>query len=166
MAAPLRRLVVPVRSIVVSRIIGRRPVTCHRWLHVSRRCCSEQWQLVSAVCLERFPITTQPKNKIEEDFSELMAKLELEYSHLSDHELRHLEDLRLAERRKSEEYEESDAEVVRQTAVEAEDAWDAELQTFQPASRLTEADTKNDLTSLDRKLDQKLVLFDKTETWG
>ena len=44
---------------------------------------------------------------------------------------------RLAERRKSEEYEESDAEVIRQTAVEAEDAWDAELQTFQPASRLT-----------------------------
>ena len=43
----------------------------------------------------------------------------------------------LAERRKSEEYEESDAEVVRQTAVEAEDAWDAELQTFQPASRTT-----------------------------
>ena len=44
---------------------------------------------------------------------------------------------RLAERRKSEEYEESDAEVVRQTAVEAEDVWDAELQTFHPASRST-----------------------------
>ena len=44
---------------------------------------------------------------------------------------------RLAERRKNEEYEESDAEIVRQTAVEAEDAWDAELQTFHPASRST-----------------------------
>ena len=42
-----------------------------------------------------------------------------------------------AERRKQENYEESEVEAVRQTAGEAEDGWEAELKTFTPADRIT-----------------------------
>ena len=53
----------------------------------------ERWQLLSAVCLERLPVVTQEMNAIEQEFARLMATMELEYSCLSDHELRHREDL-------------------------------------------------------------------------
>ena len=48
---------------------------------------------MSAVCLERFPVITQEMNSIENEFGQLLSKMELEQSHLSNHELRHLEDL-------------------------------------------------------------------------
>ena len=40
-----------------------------------------------------------------------------------------------AEKRKEEEYEETDADIVLQTAVEAEDSWEDELNSFNAASR-------------------------------
>ena len=42
-----------------------------------------------------------------------------------------------AEKRKAEDYEETDAEIVLQTAVEAEDTWEEELNSFSAASRTT-----------------------------
>lgn len=48
---------------------------------------------MSAVCLERFPVITQEMNPLEKKFSQLLQTMEHEKSHLSDHELRHLEDL-------------------------------------------------------------------------
>ena len=42
-----------------------------------------------------------------------------------------------AERRKQDDYDESEAENVLQTAMEAEDLWENELNKFTPASRLT-----------------------------
>ena len=44
---------------------------------------------------------------------------------------------RIAELRKKDDYEETEADAVRQTAVEAEDQWEVELNTFTPASRVT-----------------------------
>ncbi len=46
-------------------------------------------------------------------------------------------DSKMAEKRKQEDYEETEAEAVRQTAMEAEDQWEAELSHFTPASRTT-----------------------------
>lgn len=42
-----------------------------------------------------------------------------------------------AEKRKQEDFEETEADAVRQTAVEAEDAWEDELKAFTPAPRRT-----------------------------
>lgn len=41
------------------------------------------------------------------------------------------------EKRKQEDYEETDADIVLQTAVEAEDLWEEQLNSFKPASRTT-----------------------------
>ena len=61
-------------------------------LSISCRRLQEQWQLMSAVCLERFPVVTKDKNAIEANIQEMLNQLEFENSHLSDHELRHIED--------------------------------------------------------------------------
>lgn len=116
---------------------------------------------MSAVCLERFPVITQEMNSIENEFGQLLSKMELEQSHLSNHELRHLEDLKLAEKRKQEGIDEGETDVNLQTAVEVEDAWEDEREAFTPASRTTEADAKNDIRSVDGKLDRKLILLVK-----
>jgi len=42
-----------------------------------------------------------------------------------------------SDKRKQEDYEEMDADTVLQTAVEAEDQWEEELNSFNPASRTT-----------------------------
>jgi len=42
-----------------------------------------------------------------------------------------------SEKRKQEDHEETDGDVVLQTAVEAEDLWEEELNSFKPASRTT-----------------------------
>ena len=48
---------------------------------------------MSAVCLERIPIITSELTPQETEFNELMLKLEKENSCMSDHELRHIDDL-------------------------------------------------------------------------
>jgi len=48
---------------------------------------------MSAVCLERLPLTTTPMNHLEKDVSAMLTQIEMEYSSLSDHELRHLDDV-------------------------------------------------------------------------
>jgi len=53
----------------------------------------KRWQLMSAVCLERLPVITASVNSIETDVSTMFAQMEMEHSSLSDHELRHLDDL-------------------------------------------------------------------------
>jgi len=48
---------------------------------------------MSAVCLERLPLITAQMNDIEKDVSAMFSQIEVEHSRLSDHELRHLDDL-------------------------------------------------------------------------
>jgi len=131
-----------------------------RSIHTTKKSC-EKWDLVSSVCLERLPVLAQIPSDMEFKFGNMLSELELEQSVMSDHELRHKQDLETAERRKQDDYDESEAESVLQTAMEAEDEWEAELNKFTPAPRITEADDKNILTSTDRKLDQKLLLIVK-----
>ena len=48
---------------------------------------------MSAVCLERMPIITQNMTELEKEYSKTMIMIEREKSLLSDHTLRHLEDM-------------------------------------------------------------------------
>ena len=63
---------------------------CRRSLSAVAR--GDQWHLMSAVCLQRMPVITQERSDMEEEFSQLLEKIEFENSHLSDHELWHLDD--------------------------------------------------------------------------
>jgi hypothetical protein len=51
-----------------------------------------QWQLVSAVCLQRPPVITAEQTPLEQQYAAMMAQMELESSLLSDHELHAKED--------------------------------------------------------------------------
>ena len=44
---------------------------------------------------------------------------------------------KLVERRKDDDYEETEAEAIRQTAMDSEDVWEAEMEAFTPANRIT-----------------------------
>ncbi|XP_074646281.1 large ribosomal subunit protein mL46-like [Tubulanus polymorphus] len=119
----------------------------------------QKWKLCSAVCVERYPVITAPMNTLETKCAELMSQLELENSVLSNHEIQHKEDLKIAEKKKL--GDEDFGEVIIQTRLDLEDIWEHELQKFSPAPRTTESDKTNDLKSTDRKLDRKLVLLVK-----
>ncbi|XP_046417824.1 39S ribosomal protein L46, mitochondrial isoform X1 [Neodiprion fabricii] len=118
----------------------------------------EKWDLVSAVCVERHPVISKPLKDIEAKFQHYLDQLEFENSMKSDHELRHKKDKEIQEQIKAGTGE-IDMDAIKQTAQDFEDASLDELNKFQFASRTTEADKKNDLTSLDRKLDKNLVLL-------
>ncbi|XP_067002676.2 large ribosomal subunit protein mL46 [Anabrus simplex] len=118
-----------------------------------------KWDLLSAVCLERKPVVTSSLTSIEEKYRKLIQVLEYEQSLKSDHELRKELDKKKAILLKLGELSEAEAEqAMKQTAQDFEDASQEELLNFKLADRVTEADKQNDTKSLDRKLDQHLVL--------
>lgn len=118
-----------------------------------------QWDLVGAVCVERKPIITQELVPIEKKYLEFLRQVEMEKSHLSDHEVRHKKDLINAEKLKSGKTVDLDA--MSKTAQDFEDACMEQFNKFTPAPRVTEADLNNDQKSLERKLDQTLLLVVK-----
>ncbi|NXH18091.1 RM46 protein, partial [Bucco capensis] len=124
---------------------------------------SRPWRLFGAMCLLRLPRITQPLEKEEEEMAALMEQIELEKSLYSDHEIRKLEEEERFRRRKESVYDDDD-EAPDKTVIMAqdlEDQWEQKLLRFQPAPRMTDADKKNDLTSLNRKLDNNLMLLVK-----
>ncbi|GFN84514.1 39S ribosomal protein l46, mitochondrial [Plakobranchus ocellatus] len=123
--------------------------------------------LYSAVCVERYPVITSNKSTIEERFSELLSKLEQENSFLSDHEVRHLKEEQAAKMKQENADEESgnvDTETV--TALDLEDKWDAEIKSFTPASRVTQADEQQNQKSVERRLESSLYLLVKQNIAG
>ncbi|XP_050412573.2 39S ribosomal protein L46, mitochondrial [Patella vulgata] len=143
-----------------------------------RRCSStnvmqatgDRYDLLGAVCLERKPIIVQKKTQIEEKYNTMIRRIENEHSLLSDHELRHKEDLLYAEKSKEDDFEETEIDGTRQTALDREDIWESEAKAFITADTITEADKTDDRRSLERKLDEKLILIVKqklgnTEKW-
>lgn len=124
--------------------------------------------LYSAICVERHPVITADKTKIENSFSEMLSKIEEENSFLSDHEVKHLKEVQAAKMKQknadNEDVTNADTETV--TALDLEDKWDAELKSFTPASRITDADKSGDQRSLDRKLDSSLYLLVKQNIAG
>ncbi|RUS77985.1 hypothetical protein EGW08_014246, partial [Elysia chlorotica] len=123
--------------------------------------------LYSAICVERHPIVTSVKSKVEENFSEVLSKIEEENSYLSDHEMRRMKEQRAA--KSKQEVAEEDApgaEAETVTALDLEDKWDSELKTFTAAPRSTPADLSGEQKSLGRKLDASLYLLVKQTVGG
>ena len=103
-------------------------------------------------------------NIIQSSMKEAMMRNEVAKSLYSDHELRHLEDVRRAERlaSKSTEVDEKDLEhASKQTAQDFEDISAQELNAASFAGRTTKADKDNDVHSLKRCLDRRLMLVTK-----
>lgn len=124
---------------------------------------SLKWDLVSAVCVERKPILTPALSDIENTMLTMLKQRELEESSFNDHEVRHRQDLERAERKKRGEADlDVDASTI--TALDVEDGWKKDTMDFVPASRLTEADKKNDVRSTQRKLDETLRLIVNVKT--
>jgi len=119
----------------------------------------QQWDLLSAVCLERKPVISRKLNDTERKFSRVLAEIELENSHKSDHEVRFEQDMLQAELLKSKSVDLDIDMALQQTAQDFEDAAVEEYNNFMFESRLTEADRANDLQSLERRLDRHLLLL-------
>lgn len=77
----------------------------------------------------------------------------------SDYEIRHERDLLMAEKLKKGDMELDLDETVKQTAQDMKDAYKEELKKFTFASRKTEADSKQETSSIERKLDETLLLL-------
>ncbi|KFB53309.1 hypothetical protein ZHAS_00021616 [Anopheles sinensis] len=88
----------------------------------------------------------------------MLDQIELEKSLKSNHELRKETEKRQLELLKAGKID-LDSEALKQTAQDLEDAYNDELAKFNPAPRTTEADKKNNIRSLDRKLEETLVLL-------
>lgn len=89
----------------------------------------------------------------------LLNQLEFEKSLLSNAELQHKKDIILAEKIKKGEVEVDMDTASQLTMQDLKDAWQAELDKFHFAPRTTAADKSNDVTSLNRKLENTLVLL-------
>lgn len=120
---------------------------------------------MSAVCLERKPVISMELNETERKFSRLLADIELENSHKSDHEVRYEAGLLQAEFLKSKSVDLDVEQTLQQTAQDFEDAAVDEYNKFVFESRITEADKTNDLQSLERKLDRHLLLLVQQKQW-
>ena len=126
------------------------------------------YKLFASVCIERMPIITCDMDKLEKRYSNLINELNVRKSLLSDHELRHLKDLEIANKRKLA-GDQDNQEIVIETAVDYEDKCLKQLQSFSFAERKlsTDVDEKNIelkkrpnvLKTLDRVLDKKLILI-------
>ncbi|XP_051837028.1 39S ribosomal protein L46, mitochondrial [Antechinus flavipes] len=130
------------------------------------------WRLLGALCLQRPPIISQPLTPLQVEMAELLQQIEVEKSRYSDHEMRALEEIRKLERKKADIYDSDDDDDEKEILLtqDLEDTWEQTFLQFKPHPRVTEADQKNDRTSLHRKLDQNLVLLVKEkigdqETW-
>lgn len=121
---------------------------------------NEKWDLLSAVCVERRPVITKPFSQLERKFYTILNEMEAERSHKSNHEIRRELDKALAKTQASD--IDSD-KTTHQTAQDFEDAAQDEYKKFKFANRTTQADEKNDTTSLDRMLDHSLVLLIKKQ---
>ncbi|KAJ7999386.1 hypothetical protein DPEC_G00193860 [Dallia pectoralis] len=119
------------------------------------------WTLHGAVCLQRLPVISQERNPIEGQFAELLHRMELERSLLSEHEQRLLEDKERMARKQAEDYdsdeeaEYGDQETI--TAQDQEDAWEQKRKQFQLAQRFRDLD--GDQQSVQRCLGDSLVLL-------
>ncbi|KXJ80525.1 hypothetical protein RP20_CCG024647 [Aedes albopictus] len=118
----------------------------------------EKWDIYAGVLVERLPVITKTMAPIEAKFKSMLDQIEFENSLKSNHEVRKEVEKRQAELLKAGKID-LDSETLKQTAQDLEDAYNDEFSKFKPAPRITEADKKNDVKSLSRKLEETLVLL-------
>ncbi|XP_068128564.1 large ribosomal subunit protein mL46 [Hyperolius riggenbachi] len=156
MAAPVGRLVAGV-------------LACRAWAvrGVGSRLLSSQaagspWRLHGAVCLKRPPVVVQSKSPLQQEVDELLQQIELEKSLYADHEIKLMEDkVRLSKQSVNydDDFDSDNKDIV--LTQDLEDAWEQKWKAFKPAPAITEADDKNNRSSLNRKLQNTLVLLVK-----
>ncbi|XP_003514322.2 39S ribosomal protein L46, mitochondrial isoform X1 [Cricetulus griseus] len=117
------------------------------------------WRLWGALCLQRPPLITKPLTPLQQEMADLLQKVETERSLYSDHELRALEEAKQLAKKKADLYDDGQDEQGVTLVQDLEDIWEQAFLQFKPGARVTEADKKNDRTSLNRKLDRNLVLL-------
>ncbi|XP_007944288.1 39S ribosomal protein L46, mitochondrial [Orycteropus afer afer] len=122
------------------------------------------WRLLGALCLQRPPLISKPLTPLQEDMAALLEQIEVERSLYSDHEFRALGETQRLARKKADLYEEDDQEIL--LVQDLEDMWEQTFLQFKLGARVTEADEKNDRTSLHRKLDRNLILLVKEKLGG
>lgn len=90
----------------------------------------------------------------------MIEQVEYEQSYKSDFELSEERDIGMAQLLKEGKLQmDLDGDVAQKTAMDLRDAWETELNKFQAAPRITDADKQNNLKSTDRKLDHSLTLM-------
>ncbi|KAM9183791.1 large ribosomal subunit protein mL46 isoform 1-T1 [Dugong dugon] len=117
------------------------------------------WRLLGALCLQRPPLVSKPLTPLQEDMAALLKQIEVERSLYSDHELRALDEAQRLARKKADLYDEEEDGKEILLVQDLEDMWEQTFLHFKPGARVTEADKKNDRTSLHRKLDRSLILL-------
>lgn len=122
-----------------------------------------QWDIMAGICLQRKPVITKSLTDIEVKYQNILREIEFEKSLKSDHELRHSMDLQRMEKIKKGSMTDFDdmEQASNQTAQDYLDKNKEELSKFKLASRITEADKAEDKKSLNRKLEENLILVTK-----
>ncbi|XP_037000949.2 39S ribosomal protein L46, mitochondrial [Artibeus jamaicensis] len=118
------------------------------------------WRLLGALCLQRPPLVSKSLTPLQEEMAALLEQIEAERSLYSDHELRALDEAQRLAKRKADVDDDDDEQDIL-LVQDLEDMWEQKFLQFKPGDRITEADKKNDRTSLHRKLDRNLVLLVK-----
>lgn len=95
---------------------------------------TKKWDLYSAVCLERHPVIIQSMQEIELKFHNMLKKIEYENSLKSDHELKKEKE---EKQKKSNSTDDTDTNILIQTAQDFEDSGLEEFNNFKFAPTIT-----------------------------